>query len=86
MSDITYDWIPFETVADTQAPIEQAIKIGKGYSREEEFRSPLDSFMADYRKHHAMMSDTKGCSDYKNRFTFFRRFYDWAGISLPVVH
>jgi len=57
MFAITYDWMPFETETRTEALTNHSIKINKKYSREEEFRSALDSYMADYGKHHGMIAN-----------------------------
>ena len=57
MSDITYDWMPFEAQAATELPIRQMVRTSKPYRREDEFRSALDRYMADYRMHHAMIAN-----------------------------
>jgi hypothetical protein len=57
MSDITYDWMPFEAQTATELPIRQMIRTSKPYRREDEFRSALDRYMADYRKHHAIIAN-----------------------------
>jgi len=57
MSDITYDWMPFETQAATELPIREMVRASKPYRREDEFRSALDRYMADYRKHRAMIAN-----------------------------
>jgi hypothetical protein len=51
MSDITYDWMQFETQATTDLPIRRMVRTSKPYRREDEFRSALDRYLADYRKH-----------------------------------
>ncbi len=51
MSDITYDWMPNEAQAATELPIRQNVRTSKPYRREDEFRSALDRYVADYRKH-----------------------------------
>lgn len=76
MFAITYDWMPFETETKTEAPTNHSIKINKKYSREEEFRSALDSYMADYRKHHAMIAN-KARGTHNTRFTFLPRLANW---------
>jgi hypothetical protein len=50
MSAITFNWAPFEIKTEVDAPTERLVNIGNGYSREEEFRYALDSYIADYRK------------------------------------
>ena len=57
MSDITYDWMPFETQAATELPIRRMVRTSKPYRREDEFRSALDRYMADYRKHRTMIAN-----------------------------
>lgn len=49
MSAITSDWAPSETEASTA----RTAKCG----REEEFRSALAGYIADYRKHRAVTID-----------------------------
>jgi hypothetical protein len=60
MTDITYDWMPLWTEAETDVPTKHSVKSNKEHRREEEFRSALDSYMANYQKHRAMMSRAKG--------------------------
>jgi hypothetical protein len=49
MFAITYDLMPFETETKTETQTNHSIKFHKKHSRDEEFRSALDSYMADYR-------------------------------------
>ena len=57
MTDITYDWMPFETQAATELPARRMAKTNKPYRREDEFRSALDRYMADYQKHRTMIAN-----------------------------
>jgi membrane-associated HD superfamily phosphohydrolase len=57
MSTITYNWAPFEIETEVETPTKSPIKISNRCSREEEFRAALDSYMADYRKHRAMIAN-----------------------------
>ncbi len=56
MSDITYDWLPYEAQAATELPIREIVSTSKPCRRKDEFRSALDRYMADYRKHRAMIA------------------------------
>jgi hypothetical protein len=57
MSDITYDEMPIEAQAVTELPIRQMARLNQPYRREDEFRSAVDRYMADYRKHHAIFAN-----------------------------
>jgi hypothetical protein len=57
MSDITYDWMPIEAQAATELPIRRMVRTIKPYRREDEFSSALDRYIADYRKHRAMIAN-----------------------------
>ena len=59
MSDITYDWMPIEAQAVTEQPIRQIVGTSQPYRREEEFRSALDRYMAEYQKHRASIRGSK---------------------------
>jgi hypothetical protein len=76
MYAIISDWMPFVTEAESEAPTDHSIKINKKYSREEEFRSAVDSYMADYRKHHATIAN-KARGTHNTRFTFLPRLANW---------
>ena len=65
MTDITYDWMPFETQAVTEQPIRQIVRTSRPYHRDEEFRSALDRYMAEYQKHHDWVKGSGG----RNRTT-----------------
>jgi hypothetical protein len=82
MSDITYDWMPFLAQAATKLSTGQALK-KEPYRREDEFRSALDRYMADYRKHHAEMNGAKARGTLNTRFTFFWRFANWSTPQVP---
>ena len=56
MSDITYGWMPFEAQAAAELPTRETVGTTKPYRREDEFRSALERYLADYRKHRAMIA------------------------------
>ena len=76
MSDITYDWMTFGAQAVAELPTRQMIKNSTPYRREEEFRAALDSYMADYRQHRALMSGSNSHPSRNSRFTFLHKFAD----------
>ena len=76
MYAIISDWMPFEAQAVAELPTSQMVQNSKPYRREEEFRSALDRYMAEYQKHHALMSRSKSRSSRNSRFTFFHKFVD----------
>jgi hypothetical protein len=52
MNAITYNWAnwtTFEVEKEVEAPSKSLVKFGNRCGREEEFRTVLDSYMADYR-------------------------------------
>ena len=55
MSDITYDWMPFETQTTTDLPIRRMVRTSKPYRREDEFRSALDHYMGVFAKASALI-------------------------------
>jgi hypothetical protein len=57
MYAIISDWMPFVTKAETETPIQHPAKGSNANRREEEFRTALDSYIADYRKHRAMIAN-----------------------------
>ena len=59
MSAITFNWAPFEIETEFDAPTERPIDTGKGYSREEVFRTALESYLADYRKNRRIVEAKK---------------------------
>lgn len=59
MSAIAFNWAPFEIEAEVEPPTERLVNIRKGCSREEEFRSALDGYIADYRKNRRIMDAKK---------------------------
>jgi len=59
MSAITFNWAPFEIETEVEVPTDRLVNIRKGYSREEEFRAALDSYIADYRKNRRMIDAKK---------------------------
>jgi hypothetical protein len=62
MYAITDDWMLFKTEIKTVAPTNHSIKIEEKYSRQEEFRSALECYMADYRKHHGIIANKARCT------------------------
>jgi hypothetical protein len=78
MAAITYDGTPYETKAKVELPTKQQLESRNKYSREEEFRSALDSYMADYQKYHATIANKRG-QIHTAHFAFFKRFADWIG-------
>jgi hypothetical protein len=55
MSDITYDWMPFETQTVTELATASSVKTLKPYCREHEFRSALDHYMGVFAKASALI-------------------------------
>jgi hypothetical protein len=72
MSAITSDWAPNETGVPVTSPVE----IGKGYRREEEFRSALNNYIANYladqQMRRAITTGSVGSGARNGYFTFFR--------------
>ncbi len=60
MYAIISDWMPFVTEAETEAPTQHSAKGNNANRREEEFRAALDSYIADYHKHRAMIAHKCG--------------------------
>lgn len=83
MSDSTYDWVPFVVQAPTELPIRPIARTSKPNRREDEFRSALDRYMADYRKHHAGINGAKARGTLNTRFTFFWSFANWSTPQVP---
>ncbi|MEQ1521049.1 MAG: hypothetical protein ABL936_07240 [Aestuariivirga sp.] len=50
MTAITFNWVPFGIETEVDAPTKSQVKSSGRCSREEEFRTALESYMADYRK------------------------------------
>ena len=73
MSAITSDW----TLSETEAPTKQSVKVNRKYSREEEFRSALDSYIADYQRHLDVMTGNTDRHGGYAHFTFFPRLAAW---------
>jgi hypothetical protein len=76
MYAIISDWMPFVTEAETEAPTKHSAKGSNANRRELEFRAALNSYMADYRKHRALMSGSNSHPSRKSRFTFLHKFAD----------
>lgn len=57
MSAIVFDHLRF----DTEAPTTHPRKATTSYCREEEFRSALNRYMAEYQKHNAITTDKRRC-------------------------
>ena len=72
MYAIISGWMPFETETKTEAPPNHSIKFNKKYSREEEFRSALESYMADYRRNRDSIAD-KTTHQLQNQISLGRR-------------
>ena len=51
MSAITFNWALFEIETAVEAPTKSPIKSSGRFTREEEFRTALDSYLASYRDH-----------------------------------
>jgi hypothetical protein len=66
MSAITSDWAPVKT----EAPLAARNTMR---NREEEFRSALERYIADYQRHHAVTIDSTGRGAGNTFFSFFRR-------------
>lgn len=73
MSDITYDWVPFEAQAATELPTRQMVGASKPYRREDEFRSALDRYLAGYRRNRELIADKAAHQMPKNRTPLGRR-------------
>jgi hypothetical protein len=73
MTDITYDWMQFETQTATELPIRQILKTSQPYRREDEFRSALDRYMADYRSNRDLIADKTARQLQKNQIPLGRR-------------
>lgn len=57
MSAIAFNWVPFEIETEVETPAMVPRQIRKEYSREKEFRTALDSYMAGYREHSTMIAN-----------------------------
>ena len=57
MSTITYDWAPFENNIEVELATECPIKIKNRCRREEEFRSALKIYLAEYRRNRELIAD-----------------------------
>jgi hypothetical protein len=73
MFAITYDLMPFETETNTEAPTNHSIKFNKKYSREEEFRSALASYIAEYRRNRDLFANNPTGQLLKNQIPLGRR-------------
>ena len=69
MSAITSDWKLSETATST----ERSVRSGKSNSRTEDFHSALDSYIAGYWRHLAVIAANSGRGMGDAHFTFFRR-------------
>jgi hypothetical protein len=70
MSAITSEWSPVAT----EAPTTRAVKLTKEYSREEEFRSALDRYIAGYQEHWSRTTGPTDCDAHKTYLSFHRTF------------
>ena len=50
MSAVTYDWALLETEVGSELATTTSIQIKRRASREEEFQSALNTYLADYRR------------------------------------
>ena len=69
MSAISTDWAPSETAT----PRTPAVK----RSREEEFRSALETYIANYQKRHAVPVEVSG-GRHASNFWFLPRLTNWS--------
>ena len=65
----TYDWMLFGIKAEAEAPARSPVKRNREYRRDEEFRSALDRYMADYQKHRGVISGFGSRGIQNTRFT-----------------
>ena len=56
MSALAFEWMPTETETTTSVPV----KAAENYSREEEFRLALDSYIANYVAQQRRRTETVG--------------------------
>jgi hypothetical protein len=70
VSAISTDWAPSETAT----PRTRAVK----RSREEEFRSALESYIANYQKRHAAPVEVAGGRHGASNFWFLPRLTNWS--------
>ena len=75
MSAITSEWSPVAT----EAPTTRAVKHTKKYSREEEFRSALEHYIAGYQEHWSRTIGPTDCDARKTYLSFYRTFAAWIG-------
>jgi hypothetical protein len=73
MSAITYDWAPFAIEAKAELVTKRPIEIKIGISREEEFRSALNRYIADYRRNQDVIADKTAQQLLKTRIPLGRR-------------
>lgn len=66
MTAIPYDWMQFETQTTTRMP-------SQPYRREDEFRSALDRYMADYRRNRDLIADKTARQLQNNQIPLGRR-------------
>jgi hypothetical protein len=70
MSAISADWAPTETATPRNHAVER--------SREEEFRSALESYIANYQKRHAVIIEVAGGRKSTSNFWFLPRLTNWS--------
>jgi hypothetical protein len=75
MSAITSEWSPVAT----EAPTTRAVKHTKKYSREEEFRSALEHYIAGYQERWSRTIGPADCDAHKTYLSFYRKFAGWIG-------
>ena len=70
MSAISTDWAPSETATPRTVAVKR--------SREEEFRSALESYIANYQKRHAAPNVVSGDRHGASIFWFLPRLTNWS--------
>lgn len=80
MSAITHDGMPNEV----EAPTGHSIKTSREYSRDREFRAALDSFVADYRMHRAMLIAQSRCSAHNTHLPSLTKLANWLRHRIPT--
>jgi hypothetical protein len=70
MSAISTDWAPTETAAQRTLAVKR--------SREEEFHSALESYIANYRRRHAAPIEVAGGPKSTSNFWFLPRLTNWS--------
>jgi hypothetical protein len=82
MTDITYGWIQFETQTARELPIRQIPKPSQPHRREDEFRSALDHYLADYRRNRDSIADKTAGQLQKNQIPLGRKIAEMLSFQL----